>query len=187
MEEKYQDEFEEFLKALENGEVTAEYDGKEISEAVCPANGSGKGDNNEENNSIVSLLQEIQKEHHYLPADVLKEVAEKRNIPLMDIYSVATFYKSFSLEPVGKHKIVCCSGTACHVRGGKKITGEISRLLKIKPGETSKDRLFSLETVSCLGACALAPLVVVDGEYCGNMATSRIESFLEERLPLQKE
>jgi len=139
-----------------------------------------------ENKSIVDLLQDIQDKYNYLPEEVLRNLAAEKNLSLIDIYSVATFYKSFSLVPRGNHKIVCCSGTACHVRGCKKVTEEISRILDVKPGGITEDGEYSLETVNCLGACALAPLVVFDGEYCGKMTPSQVELFLEEHLSALK-
>jgi NADH:ubiquinone oxidoreductase subunit E len=90
------------------------------------------------NGSVVALLQEIQERYNYLPEEILRKVAREKNIPLIDIYSVATFYKAFSLTPKGKHKIVTCSGTACHVRGSEKVTREISRLLGVEPGLPQK-------------------------------------------------
>jgi NADH:ubiquinone oxidoreductase subunit E len=129
--------------------------------------------------SLVSLLQEIQDIYGYLPEDVLREVARGRNIPLIDVYSVATFYKAFSLKPKGKNRITACTGTACHVRGSQKVTEEISRSLGVQPGDTTADGLYSLETVSCLGACALAPLVLVNGESHGNMTPARAAGLLD--------
>ncbi len=134
------------------------------------------------NVSLVALLQEVQERYNYLPEDVLRELAREKNLSLMEMYSVATFYKSFSLQPRGKHKVATCSGTACHVRGSEKVTEELSRVLGIKPGETSQDGAYSLETVNCLGACALAPLVVVDGEYHGNMTAARAAALIKEHL-----
>jgi NADH:ubiquinone oxidoreductase subunit E len=134
------------------------------------------------NGSTISLLQEIQERYNYLPEEVLRDLAKERNLSLMDLYSIATFYKSFSLSPKGRHKVKTCTGTACHVRGSEKVTEEISRILGIKPGSTSEDGEYSLETVNCLGACALAPLVEVDGEYLSNMTPSRIREILEKQI-----
>ncbi len=130
-------------------------------------------------NSLVSLLQDIQGKYRYLPEDVLREIAKQKNIPLIDIYRVATFYKSFSLEPKGKHIIQTCTGTACHVRGSEKVTEEISHSLGIKPGETAKDGLYSLETVNCVGACALAPLVMVNEDPHGNMTPIKAANLIK--------
>lgn len=134
--------------------------------------------NGQYNGTVVSLLQQIQEKYNYLPEEILREVAREKNIPLIDIYSVATFYKAFSLNPKGKHKIVACTGTACHVRGSEKVIREISRRLDIEPGQTTKDGLYSLENVNCLGACALAPLVVIDGKFYANINSSKILEIL---------
>ena len=119
--------------------------------------------------SLISILQDIQKEFDYLPAEALKLVAEKLNVKLIDVYSVATFYKSLRLSPQGKHCVTLCLGTACHVRAAKKILDEIQSQLGIGPGDTTKDRKFSFDTVNCLGACAIGPVLVIDGKYYGNM------------------
>ena len=130
------------------------------------------------NHSIVTLLHEIQDRYNYLPEDVLRQLAGEKNIPLIDVYRVATFYSLFSLKPKGKHKIMTCTGTACHVRGSEKVTEEISRFLGIEPGETTEDGEYSLEAVNCLGACALAPLVVIDEQYHANITPSQIAPLL---------
>lgn len=132
--------------------------------------------------SLIALLQEIQEQHNYLPEDLLRELAGAERLSLMDIYSVATFYKSFSLKPRGRRKIVACTGTACHVRGSDQVTRELSRMLGISPGATTEDGEYSLESVNCLGACALAPLVVVDGEYLGQMSAARVAALFKDRL-----
>ena len=129
--------------------------------------------------ALISILQDIQDEYNYLPEEALREVAQKLDLPLIDIYSVATFYKAFSLTPRGKHLITVCLGTACHVRGGRRILEELVRKLKIGPGQTTEDKLFTLETVNCLGCCAIGPIVVVDGEYYGEMTVRKVEPILE--------
>ena len=118
---------------------------------------------------LIPILQDVQSEENYLPRETLEQISEKLNIPLVRIYAVATFYKAFSLKPRGKHIIQVCMGTACHVRGGARILDKMVRDMGIGPGETTKDMDFTLETVNCLGACALGPIVVVDGEYHGQM------------------
>ena len=118
---------------------------------------------------LISILQDVQRAENYLPRESLELIAEKLAIPIVRIYAVATFYKAFSLKPRGKHIIQVCMGTACHVRGGARIVDKMVRDLDIKPGDTTKDMKFTLETVNCLGACALGPIVVVDGEYHGQM------------------
>jgi len=130
---------------------------------------------------LISVLEEVQEHHNYLPEEVLREVAKKLEIPLRDVYGVATFYGAFRLKPCGKHLIHVCLGTACHVRGANRVIEEIERQLNIKAGETSKDREFTLETVNCLGACALGPIVVIDGKYHGNVTPAKVASLLKRK------
>lgn len=133
----------------------------------------------EKKDALIPLLQDIQSDLNWLPEDVLKAVAEKLQIPLMDVYGVTSFYRTFSLKPRGKHIITVCVGTACHVRGGQRIVDEIGRRLEIAPGETTQDKNFTLETVNCLGCCALGPIVMIDGEYYGEMTTRKVGPVLE--------
>lgn len=130
------------------------------------------------NKSLLSILQNIQREWGYLPEKKLREIAVMLGMPLIDVCGVATFYKSFSLTPKGRHQIKVCLGTACHVRGANRILKEVERKLGIKSGETSEDGEFSLETVMCLGCCAIGPVVVVDDRYYGRMTTAKLESML---------
>ena len=130
-------------------------------------------------NSLISILLDIQEEYNYLPKDSLIIVAKKLKIRLIDVYSVATFYKVFSLKPRGKHIINVCVGTACHVRGGRRIIDEIKNRLNIEVGETTEDRQFTLETVRCLGACALGPVMVVNGEYHGRLNAKQANVILQ--------
>ena len=136
----------------------------------CSSNGS----------SLISILLEIQSEYNYLPKDALIRVSERLNIPLIQVYSVATFYKSFSLKPRGKHLITVCLGTACHVRGAPNVLNEIENKLNINVGETTPDNNFTLETVRCLGTCAIGPVVTIDGKYFGQMNSKKIHSILKE-------
>ncbi|MFH1352357.1 MAG: NAD(P)H-dependent oxidoreductase subunit E [bacterium] len=129
--------------------------------------------------NLIRVLQDIQSECGYLKREKLEEASKKFDIPMSRIYSVATFYKSFSLVPPAKHKIMVCMGTACYVRGAPKIVERISQTLGIKPGEVTKDGNFKLETVNCLGACALGPLVLIDKDYHGNMTSQKIVKVLE--------
>ena len=123
----------------------------------------------------------------YLPPASLRIVAEKTGTPLVDIYSVATFYKAFSLKPRGKHLASVCLGTACHVRGGPAVAKEWERELGVCGGQTTADREFTLETVNCLGACALGPVVVVDGHYFRHVAPSDVEGIVAKtRVGLDK-
>jgi NADH-quinone oxidoreductase subunit E len=128
---------------------------------------------------LVAILQDIQADYNYLPKESLTQVSQGLNIPLTQVYSVATFFKAFSLKPRGRHIINVCLGTTCHVRGAAKVLEEIGRQLDIKPGETSRDFKFTMETVNCVGACALGPIVVIDGKYSGEMKTDRVKSLLE--------
>jgi NADH-quinone oxidoreductase subunit E len=128
---------------------------------------------------LISILEDIQSRYGYLPQDALKIVAEKTGYSLVDIYGIATFYRFFSLKPRGEHHISVCLGTACHVRQGPKIAEEFERQLGIKAGETTPDKKFTLETVNCLGACALGPIVVVDGHYFSQVGISRVKKILE--------
>lgn len=129
---------------------------------------------------LVSILQDVQAEFYYLPEDALKAVSRGLEIPLTQVYSVATFFKAFSLEPRGRHLINVCLGTACHVRGAVRILEKIERDLGLKRGETTKDMQFSLESVNCVGACALGPMVIVDSKYHGQMSTDKVNGLLKE-------
>ena len=122
-----------------------------------------------EDTSVVGLLQDVHAAFGYLPEDVLREVSARKGIPVSLLYSLATFYASFRLEPRGKHHVCVCVGTACHVRGAAKIVDTLERELGVSSGGTTPDGQFTLETVNCVGACAMGPLVLVDGEYHGQM------------------
>jgi NADH-quinone oxidoreductase subunit E len=128
---------------------------------------------------LIAILQDIQARYGYLPADALKAVAQETGRPLVDIYGVATFYRSFSLQPRGKHLCSVCLGTACHVRGGPMVAEEFERELGVHAGETTPDREFTLETVNCLGACALGPIVVADGHYFSNVSPAEVKDVVE--------
>jgi NADH-quinone oxidoreductase subunit E len=128
---------------------------------------------------LVSILQDVQAELFYLPEEALKEVSRGLQVPLSRVYSVATFFKAFSLKPRGRHLINVCLGTACHVRGAVKVLDGIERKLGIKSGDTTQDSRYTLETVNCLGACALGPMVVIDGKYHGEMSSDKVDSLLD--------
>lgn len=134
---------------------------------------------NNHKGKLIATLEEIQSKYGYLPEQELRAVAAETEHSLVDIYGVATFYRAFSLKPRGKHLISVCLGTACHVRGGPAIAKEIELHLGIKAGETTEDKEFSFETVNCLGACALGPVVVADGHYFSNVKTSEIKGILD--------
>ena len=132
-----------------------------------------------EKGQLISILQDIQAEYQYLPREALVQVSETVNIPLSRVYSVATFFRSFSLTPRGEHTVHVCTGTACHVRGAVRILEEMERLLDIPEGKTTKDGKFTLETVNCVGACALGPIVIVDGEHSGQMKPDKVKTLLK--------
>ena len=129
--------------------------------------------------NIISILQDVQAEANWLPEEDLRYVSAHLGIPLSKMMALATFYKAFSLTPRGKHIVSVCLGTACHVRGGERILGAVERELGIKGGETDEDLQWTLETVGCLGACALGPIVVVDGEYHGQMTSAKAARLVQ--------
>lgn len=128
---------------------------------------------------LISLLEDIQAKYGYLPETELRRVADETGRSLVDIYGVATFYRAFSLTPRGRHLISACLGTACHVRGGPAIAQEIEKRLGIKAGQTTDDKEFTFETVNCLGACALGPIVVVDGHYFPKVSPSMVKDIID--------
>ena len=127
---------------------------------------------------LVSILQDTQATLGYLAREALLEVSTGLEVPLSQVYSVATFFRAFSLTPRGRHLVDVCLGTACHVRGAVGILDSIERETGIKPGETSEDMRFSLETVNCVGACALGPIVIIDGKYEGEMKIDKVKRLL---------
>ncbi len=129
--------------------------------------------------ALISLLLNIQDEFFYLPQEAIERVAAKIDVPAVQVYQVARFYKAFSLKPRGKHLVTVCLGTACHVRGGERLVDQLGRLLQVAPGKTTEDRLFTLLAVNCLGCCALGPVMVVDGTFYGKMSATKIEKILD--------
>ncbi|MBN2808712.1 MAG: NAD(P)H-dependent oxidoreductase subunit E [Deltaproteobacteria bacterium] len=132
-----------------------------------------------EASSLIQVLLDIQSEHHWLPKAALKRVSEKLRVPLTQIQHIATFYKAFSLVPKGRHEVHVCVGTACHVRGASRILDTLQELTGIKPGETDLELKFSLETVNCLGCCALGPVLEIDGKTHGKMTTAETADVLK--------
>ena len=128
--------------------------------------------NNKE--SLVMILQDITGAYNYIPPQVLPHVARKLGVPLSKVFSVATFYRSFSLEPRGKYIVSVCSGTACHVRGSKKLMGSLHKELKINEGETTDDMMFTLESVRCIGCCASGPVIRVNKDTHGGLDQERV-------------
>lgn len=131
------------------------------------------------NSALIGVLQDIQESFGWLPREALELVSRELDIPMNQIYGVATFYKAFSLTPRGEHVCKVCLGTACHVRGGARILEEIERQLGIGAGDTTPDGSFSLDVVNCVGACAIGPVVEIDGEHHGNLVLGRVEALLE--------
>jgi len=129
---------------------------------------------------LIPILQEVQDKIGYLPKEALRMVAEYLNVPDASVFGVATFYAQFYLEPQGRHRIRVCRGTACHVRGSGRIRRMVERKLGVKEGETTPDMLFTYETVACLGACALSPVMIIDNNYFGRLTPERTEVILEE-------
>ncbi len=128
--------------------------------------------------ALIGMLQDVQRLENYLPKETLQYVGEKLEVPLSRIYYIATFYKSFSLKPRGRHIIKVCLGTACHLNGARQNLEQVQRTIGIAEGETTEDKMFSLETVNCVGTCALAPVTMVDEEYYGAVTPGRVEKIL---------
>ncbi|MBM3315027.1 NADH-quinone oxidoreductase subunit NuoE [candidate division WOR-3 bacterium] len=137
---------------------------------------------------LIAVLQDIQEAERYLPKEALCRVSQRLGMPLVDVYGVATFYSAFSLEPRGRHEITVCMGTACHVRGSQRILEEFERQVGVKAGHTTADGEFTLETVNCLGCCAIGPVVVVDKVYHGEMTSGRVKALVSQcRKPAKVE
>jgi NADH-quinone oxidoreductase subunit E len=129
--------------------------------------------------SLIMILQEIQIEYHYLPCEALTRTAEKLNLPLSKVFAVSTFYNAFSLKPRGEHIIRVCVGTACHIRGAAQLQQQMEKLLDVPAGSTTPDMKFTLEVVGCVGACAMAPVVVVDGKYHGDVKVTGVKRLIK--------
>ena len=132
-----------------------------------------------EASSLIQVLLDIQSEHNWLPKEALNRVSEKLQVPLTQIQHIATFYKAFSLVPKGRHQVHVCVGTACHVRGASRILDTLQELTGIKPGETDLDLKFSLETVNCVGCCALGPVIENNGKTYGNVTSAETIDVLK--------
>jgi NADH-quinone oxidoreductase subunit E len=129
--------------------------------------------------SLIQVLLEIQSENRWLPKEALKKVSKKLKVPLNRIRHIVTFYKAFSVVPKGRHEIHVCTGTACHVRGAPRVLGAVQDVTGLKPGLTDQELKFSLDTVSCVGCCALGPVMVIDSEYHGKMSPAKAEKVLK--------
>jgi NADH:ubiquinone oxidoreductase subunit E len=128
--------------------------------------------------NLISILHEIQSLENYLPEGSLRYLSQKTGVPLTQLYGIATFYHFFSLIPKGRHQIHLCLGTACHVKGSPRILNEVKKRLHLEEGETTEDRRFTLETVRCVGACSLAPVMVVDKKTHGNLVLKEVGDIL---------
>ena len=132
-----------------------------------------------EASSLIQILLDIQSENHWLPKEALTRVGEKLQVPTARIQHIATFYKAFSLVPKGRHEVHICMGTACHVRGAKRVLDTVQDLTGIKPGETDLEMKFSLDTVNCLGCCALGPVMEIDGTTHGRLSAADTTDVLQ--------
>lgn len=176
----------EFLSAVRGALVTKEFpaamleplpeDSLRLTEVMKEIRQSFNGQQYE----TISILQKVQNELGYIPAEALMQVADFLCISEAAVYGVATFYERFRLSPVGRHVVKVCRGTACHVKGVDKILHQIENRFKLSPGQTTKDRMFSLETVACFGSCAIAPVVVVDDKVSANMDSSKVGKIMED-------
>jgi len=137
---------------------------------------------------LIEVLQDVQVAYDHLPEEVLRILSDKLEVPLIEVFRVANFYKAFTLKPRGKHLLTICMGTACHVRGAPRLADEILGQLDVKPGGTTKDGYFTVETVNCLGACALGPVLVLDGKYYDHMTPAKLRTLIKDTVnkPAQK-
>ena len=140
-----------------------------------------------ENTPLMMILSQVQKEYGYIPFEVQEIISEKLGIPVSEIYGVVTFYSFFSLKPKGKFVIGVCLGTACYVKGAQQICDKFSELLGIKPGETTEDGRFTITTLRCVGACALAPVMQINGKTYGNITAKDVPGILETYMKKEKE
>lgn len=134
----------------------------------------------DEKTPLMMILSDIQKEYGYIPLEVQELVSERTGISVAEIYGVVTFYSFFSLKPKGKYVIGCCLGTACYVKGAQQVIDKFSDILKIKPGETTEDGLFTLDALRCIGACGIAPAVSVNGKVYPKMSVDKVQQVIDE-------
>ena len=132
-----------------------------------------------EASSLIQVLLDVQTENRWLPREALERISERLDVPLARVQHITTFYKAFSLVPKGRHQVHVCLGTACHVRGAPRVLDTVQDLTGLEPGETDMDMKFSLETVNCLGCCALGPVIEIDGKTHGNVSTAKTEDVLK--------
>jgi NADH-quinone oxidoreductase subunit E len=134
----------------------------------------------QEEPALIQVLQDVHRAYNYLPCDVLERVADALEVPLAKVFSVSTFYKAFSLEPQGDTIVKVCTGTACHIRGAGQLVEELERQLGVGPNETTEDLRFTIKTVNCVGACAMAPLLIVGERYFGSAKPAKVSKYLAE-------
>ncbi len=128
---------------------------------------------------VIALLQDLQAQYGYLPREALARASQKLGLPLSQLFSVATFFQAFTLEPPGRHLLTVCEGTACHVRAGQRLVDLLESDYGLKPGQTSADKRFTLETVNCLGCCAIGPVIVIDGKYQTHVGPEKLALLLK--------
>ena len=141
----------------------------------------------DEPSPLMLILSDTQKEYGYIPLEVQEVISEELNIPVSDIYGVVTFYSFFSLTPQGRYVIGVCLGTACYVKGGQNIIDKFSELLKIRPGQTTEDGLFTLDALRCIGACGIAPAISINGKVYPKVTLSQVKTIIEEYRKKDKE
>jgi len=129
--------------------------------------------------ALLAIMQDVQDAERYLPKEAMGRIAEKLDVPITRVYQMATFFESFHLEPRGKHVCTVCMGTACHVRGAQRLVEQLERDLDVPSGNTTNDMMFTIEEVNCVGACALGPLVIINGEYHGNMTSGSLQKVIK--------
>ena len=129
--------------------------------------------------ALLAIMQDVQDEERYLPKEAMDRIASALKVPITRVYQMATFFESFHLEPRGKHICTVCMGTACHVRGAQRLVEQLERDLEVPSGQTTKDLMFTIEEVNCVGACALGPLVIINGDYHGNMTSGSLQKVVK--------
>jgi NADH-quinone oxidoreductase E subunit len=130
--------------------------------------------------ALIPILQEVQEKQGYLSREAVIRISKHLNLPTTKLYGVATFYNQFRFQPKGKYHLMVCRGTACHVKGSSRVLEMAQKILKLKPGQTSRDRLFSLETVACMGACGLSPVMNLNGEFYAKVTPQKLVQIIQE-------
>ncbi|MHA1988264.1 MAG: NADH-quinone oxidoreductase subunit NuoE family protein [Promethearchaeota archaeon] len=133
----------------------------------------------DERGNLISILQKIQETFRYLPSSVLHYISQRLKIALAEIYSIATFYTQFKFNELGKNNLICCDGTACHVKGSPLLLDFVENELGIKSGETTSDKMFSIESVACLGCCAISPVCIINGEIYGDLTLKKLRNLIK--------